>query len=430
MIKRYTRPEMAKIWDDKSKYEYWLRVELAVCDAWAREGRIPRKALKVIKEKAAFDVARIEELEKTVKHDVIAFLTAVAEKVGEDARFIHLGLTSSDVLDTAFALQLRDAAAIIIGDIEAVMGVLKKLAFRYKLTPMVGRTHGVHAEPTTAGLVFALWYDEMRRALERMTRASEVVSVGKISGAVGTYANVPPSVEERALKALGLKPVRISTQIVQRDVHAEYFAMLALVAAAVEKIALQVRHFQRTEVLEIEEPFVEGQKGSSAMPHKRNPILSENLCGVARLVRSYLGPALEDIALWHERDISHSSVERVIAPDGTILVDFMLRRLKGVLEGLNVYPENMERNLWLTHGLIFSQKVLLKLIEKGMTRERAYECVQRNAMKCWSEKVSFQDLLALDPDVTSRLSERELEDCFRVGEEFKYVDYIFRRVFS
>ncbi len=421
---------MAKIWDDKSKYEYWLRVELAVCDAWAREGRIPRKALKVIKEKAAFDVARIEELEKTVKHDVIAFLTAVAEKVGEDARFIHLGLTSSDVLDTAFALQLRDAAAIIIGDIEAVMGVLKKLAFRYKLTPMVGRTHGVHAEPTTAGLVFALWYDEMRRALERMTRASEVVSVGKISGAVGTYANVPPSVEERALKALGLKPVRISTQIVQRDVHAEYFAMLALVAAAVEKIALQVRHFQRTEVLEIEEPFVEGQKGSSAMPHKRNPILSENLCGVARLVRSYLGPALEDIALWHERDISHSSVERVIAPDGTILVDFMLRRLKGVLEGLNVYPENMERNLWLTHGLIFSQKVLLKLIEKGMTRERAYECVQRNAMKCWSEKVSFQDLLALDPDVTSRLSERELEDCFRVGEEFKYVDYIFRRVFS
>ena len=421
---------MANIWSDESKYQYWLRVELAVCEAWAEEGRIPAAALRVIKKRAAFEVGRVEELEKTVKHDVVAFLTAVGEKVGEESRYIHLGMTSSDVLDTALALQLRDASEILISDIEKVLDILRKLAEDYKLTPIIGRTHGVHAEPTTIGLVFALWFDEMSRNLGRMERAKKTISVGKISGVVGTFANLPPSVEEYACRKLGLKPARISTQVIQRDIHAEYFLTLSLIASVIEKIAVQIRHFQRTEVLELEEPFTEGQKGSSAMPHKRNPILSENLSGLARLVRSYAVAALENIPLWHERDISHSSVERVIAPDGTILLDFMLARLHVILEGLNIYPENMERNMWITNGLIFSQKVLLKLVEKGMSREKAYQCVQRNAMNCWREKVNFQDLLLLDPDVTDNLSDKDLEECFRPEQDLKNVDYVFSRVFS
>lgn len=430
MIERYSRAEMANIWSDESKYQYWLRVELAVCEAWAEEGRIPAAALRVIKKRAAFEVGRVEELEKTVKHDVVAFLTAVGEKVGEESRYIHLGMTSSDVLDTALALQLRDASEILISDIEKVLDILRKLAEDYKLTPIIGRTHGVHAEPTTIGLVFALWFDEMSRNLGRMERAKKTISVGKISGVVGTFANLPPSVEEYACRKLGLKPARISTQVIQRDIHAEYFLTLSLIASVIEKIAVQIRHFQRTEVLELEEPFTEGQKGSSAMPHKRNPILSENLSGLARLVRSYAVAALENIPLWHERDISHSSVERVIAPDGTILLDFMLARLHVILEGLNIYPENMERNMWITNGLIFSQKVLLKLVEKGMSREKAYQCVQRNAMNCWREKVNFQDLLLLDPDVTDNLSDKDLEECFRPEQDLKNVDYVFSRVFS
>ncbi|MGE5445076.1 MAG: adenylosuccinate lyase [Ignavibacteriales bacterium] len=430
MINRYSRPEMSKIWNDESKYRNWLRVEIAVCEAWVELGQIPPEALEKIRERARFDVKRIDDLEKTLKHDVIAFLTAVAEHVGEESRYIHLGLTSSDVLDTAFALQLRDAATIVIDDIEKVIEVLKGLAFKHKYTPMVGRTHGIHAEPTTLGLVFALWYDEMRRNLERMERAREVISVGKISGAVGTFANVPPRVEERACEILGLKPERISTQIVQRDIHAEYFLTLSIIAATVEKIALQIRHFQRTEVLELEEPFTEGQKGSSAMPHKRNPILAENLCGLSRLIRSYAISALENVPLWHERDISHSSVERVIGPDATILIDFMLYRLKGLLEGLHIYPENMEKNLWLTRGLIFSEKVLLKLVEKGLSREEAYGLVQRNAMRAWREKEDFKGLLLEDNQLRNHLSSDEIEECFSVGHDLKNVDYIFDRVFS
>ncbi len=420
---------MSKIWSDEARYQSWLRVEIAVCEAWVELGQIPPEALEKIKERARFDVNRVDELEKTLKHDVIAFLTAVAEHVGEESRYIHLGLTSSDVLDTAFALQLRDAGLIIIDGIKKLIEVLKDLAFKHKYTPMVGRTHGIHAEPTTLGLIFALWYDEMKRNLERMERAREVVSVGKISGAVGTFANVPPFIEERACKLLGLKPAKISTQIVQRDIHAEYFLTLGVIASTVEKIALQVRHFQRTEVLELEEPFTEGQKGSSAMPHKRNPILAENLCGLSRLVRSYAISALENIPLWHERDISHSSVERVIGPDSTILIDFMLYRLSGLLKGLAIYPENMERNLSLTRGLIFSEKVLLKLVEKGLSREEAYGLVQKDAMRAWRGKADFKSLLLNDKEVRSHLSLEDIEECFSVAHHLKNVDYIFERVF-
>jgi len=430
LISRYSRAEMTKIWSDEAKYRNWLRVEIAACEAWAKLGRVPPDALENIKERAKFDLERINELEKVVKHDVVAFLTAVSEHVGKDSRYIHLGLTSSDVLDTAFALQLREAATTIIEDIKDVIGVLKEIAFRHKLTPMVGRTHGIHAEPTTLGLVCALWYDEMNRNLERMERAKEIISVGKISGAVGTFANVPPFVEEHVCRLLGLKPAKISTQIVQRDVHAEYFLTLSIIASTIEKIAVQIRHFQRTEVLELEEPFTEGQKGSSAMPHKRNPILSENLCGLSRLVRSYALSALENIPLWHERDISHSSVERVIGPDATILIDFMLNRLKHLLESLHIYPENMEKNLGLTRGLIFSEKVLLELVGKGLTREKAYELVQRNAMKSWKEKENLKNLLLNDEEIRNLLSLEEIEVCFGIAHDLKNVDYIFERVFS
>ncbi|OGE23528.1 MAG: adenylosuccinate lyase, partial [Candidatus Dadabacteria bacterium RBG_19FT_COMBO_40_33] len=334
MIQRYSRPEMLRIWSEDAKYQNWLRIEIAVCEAWAKLGRIPVESLANIKERASFNATRVEELEKTLKHDVIAFLTCVSEYVGEESRYIHVGLTSSDVLDTSFALQLRDAATIIVDDLKQVIEVLRGLAYKHKYTPMIGRTHGIHAEPITLGLVFALWYDEMKRNLDRMERARDVVSVGKISGAVGTFANVPPFVEEHVCSVLGLKPAKISTQIIQRDIHAEYFLTLSIIASTIEKIALQIRHFQRTEVIELEEPFTQGQKGSSAMPHKRNPVLSENLCGLSRLVRSYAISALENIPLWHERDISHSSVERVIGPDATVLVDFMLYRLRGLLDTL------------------------------------------------------------------------------------------------
>lgn len=421
---------MTKIWDDEAKYRNWLRVELAACEARAELGEIPREALSKIKERANFKVERIDEFEKTLKHDVIAFLTSVAEYVGEESRYIHLGLTSSDVLDTAFALQLRDAAAIIVEDVKEVIEVLKGLALKYKYTPMIGRTHGIHAEPTTLGLVFTLWYDEMRRNLGRMERAKEVISVGKISGAVGTYGNVPPFIEEYACKLLELKPAKISTQVVQRDIHAEYFLTLSIIAGTIEKIATQIRHFQRTEVLELEEPFTEGQKGSSAMPHKRNPILSENLAGLSRLIRSYAVSALENMPLWHERDISHSSVERVIGPDATILLDFMLARLKGLLSGLHIYPENMGKNLMLTRGLIFSEKILLKLVGKGLSREEAYGLVQKNAMRCWKEKEDFKGLILNDKEMMGYLSAEDIEECFDTSHDLKNVDYIFERVFS
>jgi adenylosuccinate lyase len=421
---------MTAIWSDQAKYENWLKVEVAVCEAWAKEGRIPNEAVSVIKEKAGFDVDRINELEKELKHDVIAFLTSVSEHVGEESRFIHLGLTSSDVLDTAFALQLRDSSVILIEDIKKVLEVLKRQAFEHKDTLMIGRTHGIHAEPKTLGLVFTLWYDEMRRNLARMERAKEIISVGKISGAVGTFANVSPEVEEEACRILGIKPASISTQIVQRDIHAEFFLTLSIIASTIEKIAVEIRHFQRTEVLELEEPFGKGQKGSSAMPHKRNPILSENLCGLSRLVRSYAVSALENIPLWHERDISHSSVERVIGPDGTILLDFMLSRLEYLLDGLQIYPENLEKNIWQTGGLVFSQKVLLKLVDKGFSREDAYAAVQRNAMRTWEEKEDFKELLLKDPEVSGAITPEELEECFDVKADLKNIDVIYERVFS
>ena len=430
MIQRYSRPEMSRIWNEDAKYQNWLRIEIAVCEAWAKLGRIPVESLANIKERASFNATRVEELEKTLKHDVIAFLTCVSEYVGEESRYIHVGLTSSDVLDTSFALQLRDAATIIVDDLKLVIEVLRGLAYKHKYTAMIGRTHGIHAEPITLGLVFAIWYDEMKRNLDRMERARDVVSVGKISGAVGTFANVPPFVEEHVCSVLGLKPAKVSTQIVQRDIHAEYFLMLSIIASTIEKIALQIRHFQRTEVIELEEPFTQGQKGSSAMPHKRNPVLSENLCGLSRLVRSYAISALENIPLWHERDISHSSVERVIGPDATILVDFMLYRLRGLLDTLEIYPENMEKNLWLTRGLIFSEKILLKLIDKGLSREKAYVLVQRNAMKSWGGKVNFKDIILKDEEIIRCLSLHEIEECFDVKHDLKQVDYIFDRVFS
>ena len=430
MIERYSREKISSIWSEEAKYKYWLDVEIAVCEAWVKFGKIPKNALDVIKEKAKFNIERIQELEKELKHDVISFLTSVAENVGEESRYIHLGLTSSDVLDTALALQLKESAEILVDDISQCLDILKNLALEHKNTIMIGRTHGIHAEPITLGLVFALWYDEMRRNLMRMNRAKEIISVGKISGAVGTYANVHPEIESEACKILGLKPASISTQVIQRDIHAEYVTTLSIIASTIEKISVEIRHFQRTEVLELEEPFTEGQKGSSAMPHKRNPILSENLCGLARIVRSNSISALENIALWHERDISHSSVERIIGPDSNILLDFMLNRLNYLLKGLQVYPENMERNLWLTNGLIFSQKVLLKLIEKGINRERAYEIVQRNAMKSWKSKENFKDLLAGDIEFNRIINKKELKSCFDVTNDLANIDFIYNKVFK
>ncbi len=430
MIERYSRVEMSHIWEPQKKFEAWLKVEIAACEAWAKKGRIPEAALKRIKKKARFDIDRIDEIELVVKHDVIAFLTSVADYVGTDSRYIHIGLTSSDVLDTALALQLKEASTLIIKDIKALMAALKRRAVQHKKTVMIGRSHGIHAEPTTFGLKMALFYDEMRRNLERMERAKEVISVGKISGAVGTFANIDPFVERYALKKLGLKPEPCSTQIVQRDRHAEFFTTLSIVESTIEKFSVEIRHLQLTEVLEAEEPFTKGQKGSSAMPHKRNPVLSENMTGLARLVRGYALSAMENVALWHERDISHSSVERVISPDATILVDFMLHRMTGLVKGLVVYPKNMLRNLDGLKGLVFSQKVLLKLAASGLSREAAYEVVQRNAMRVWDKGEDFKTLLLKDPKVTSKIKPKDIEACFALEPYIKNVDYIFKRVFK
>ena len=421
---------MSRIWSDENRYRIWLEVELAVCEAWAHYGEIPQDSVSNIKEKAAFDVKRIAELETELKHDVLAFLTCVSEYVGDDSRFVHLGMTSSDVLDTAFSIQLREAGGLIVGGLRKLLGILRKKAFEYKDTAMIGRSHGIHAEPRTLGLVFALWYDEIRRNLERMSAARDAVSVGMMSGAVGTYANIAPEVERYACELLGLRPAGISTQVIQRDVYAQYFLTLSLIAASVEKIATEIRHYQRTEVGEMEEPFTEGQKGSSAMPHKRNPVLSENLCGLSRIVRSHSIAALENIALWHERDISHSSVERIIGPDGTILVDFMLERLCGLIEGLRVYPDRLESNIWITRGLVFSQKVLLELVKKGVSREDAYSLVQRNAMLCWEKEKDFREMLKNDGQVTDILSEKEIDSCFQLKEDLKSIDHIFAMVFG
>jgi adenylosuccinate lyase len=429
LIPRYTRPEMAKIWEPENRFRKWLDVEIAACEAWARLGEVPKKSLAVIRKKAKFSIARIDKIEQTVKHDVIAFLTSVAEYVGPDSRFIHKGLTSSDILDTALALQLREASDIIIVDVKELMAVLKTNAFKYKNTIRMGRSHGIHAEPTTFGLMFALWYEEMKRNLFRIQCAKETISYGKLSGPVGTFSNIPPVIEQNVCKKLGLKPAPVSTQIIQRDRHAEFMNTLALIAATIEKIAVEIRHLQRTEVLEAEEPFEKGQKGSSAMPHKRNPVGSENLSGLARVVRSNAIAAMENIALWHERDISHSSVERVIIPDSTILIDYMLARLTKILGGLHVYPERMLDNMNKSYGLYNSQRVLLSLIEKGMSRENAYQFVQRSAMKSWSSKREFKEILKEDEEIRRYLSSSEITKLFNLSYYTKNVNYIFRRVF-
>lgn len=430
MIARYTLPEMGSVWDIENKYRTWLRVEIAVCEAWAELGEIPEDALLAIKKRAAFDVKKIDEIEKVVKHDVIAFLTSVAQSIGPESRYMHRGLTSSDILDTSLALLMRTASDLIIKDIQGLMEVLKKQALKHKETVMIGRSHGVHAEPMTFGMKFALWFEDMRRNLARMKRARETISVGKLSGAVGTFSNVPPSVEEKVCKKLGLKPEPVATQVVQRDRHAEYLLALALIAASIEKIAVEIRHLQRTEVLEAEEPFMAGQKGSSAMPHKRNPIGCENLSGLARLVRANAFAALENVALWHERDISHSSVERVVIPDSSILVDYMLNRLKGILEKLHVYPRRMKQNMAKSYGLFYSQRVMLALIEKGLSRDEAYEIVQRNAMKCWRTGMPFKTVLLRDADVKRCLTAQEIAKIFDVTYYLKNIDFIFDRVFG
>jgi adenylosuccinate lyase len=430
MIPRYTRPEMGRIWTEENKFKKWLQIEILACEAWAEMGKIPREALKEIKEKARFDIERIEELEKVLKHDVVAFLTAVGEHVGEASRYIHFGLTSSDILDTSLALLLKEASELIIEDIRKLLSAIKEKAFKFKHTVMIGRSHGIHAEPITFGLKMALWYDEMRRNLARMQRAKEAISYGKISGAVGTFANVPPFVEEYVCLKCGLKPAPVSTQIIQRDHHAEFFTTLAIIASSIEKFALEIRHLQRTEVLEAEEFFTKGQKGSSAMPHKRNPILSENLCGLARMVRANSLAALENVPLWHERDISHSSVERVIAPDSAILMDYMLHRLTTVIDNLLVYPENMLRNLEKTKGLIFSEGLMLELTKREISREDAYAMVQRNAIKVWEEGTDFKQEVLKDPEITNALSREEIEECFDLHGHLGHVEEIFKRVFG
>jgi len=429
MIPRYTRPEMARIWEPENKFKKWLEVEIAACEAWARLGQIPRKSLSIIKKRARFDIKRIEKIEQTVRHDVIAFLTSIAENVGPDSRYIHKGLTSSDILDTSLALLMREAADLIIRDIKELREVLKKNAFKYKDTIRMGRSHGIHAEPTTFGLTFALWYEEMGRNLTRLRNARENISYGKLSGPVGNFSSVPPFVERYVCKKLGLKPAPVSTQIIQRDRHAEFMNALALIAATIEKIAVEIRHLQRTEVLEAEEPFEKGQKGSSAMPHKRNPIGCENLSGLARIVRSNAIVGMENIPLWHERDISHSSVERLIIPDSTILVDYMLVRLTGILRGLRVYPERMRENINRSYGLYCSQRVLLKLVDKGLSRENAYRLVQRKAMQSWRQRKNFKELLKKDILIKKYISDREMEEIFDLSYYTKNVNYIFKRVF-
>jgi adenylosuccinate lyase len=429
MIKRYSRPEMASIWEEENKYNCWLQVELAVCKAHNKLGNIPDEALAEIISKAKFDLKRIEEIEEEVKHDVIAFLTSVNENVGETSRYIHMGMTSSDVLDTALALQLKQANKIIEADIKYVIESIKNKALEHKNTICIGRSHGIHAEPTTFGHKMCLWLDIFNRNLERFNRAVEAIEVGMISGPVGNYSNIDPKIEEISCAELGLSPAKVSTQVIQRDLHAEYMQALALIATTIEQFCVEIRHLQRTEVLEVEEGFSKGQKGSSAMPHKKNPISSENLTGLARIIRANSIAALENIPLWHERDISHSSVERVIFPDSTILMDYMLNRFRNVVDNLQVYPENMLRNTKLYGGVIYSQRVMLALCDKGMLREDAYRIVQSNAHQAWNNPTGdFKANLFADSRVTDKLSAQEIEACFNPDDYLKNIDKIYENL--
>ena len=430
MIERYTLPEMGALWSEQSKFQKWLDVETAVCEVHAEMGTIPQDAVEEIKSRASFTVERINEIEKTTNHDVIAFTTNLAENVGEAARFIHYGLTSSDVVDTANALLLRDACDILLNKVDAFLDVLKERAYEFKDTPQIGRTHGIHAEPTSFGLTFALWYSEMRRNRKRLKRARKAVSVGKISGAVGAFAHLDPEVEEKVCRRLGLKAAKVSTQIIQRDRYAEYLCTLGIIASTLDKIGLNVRHWQRTEVREAQERFSVGQKGSSAMPHKRNPIISERICGLARVVRANSLVGLENVALWHERDISHSSAERVVLPDSSITLDYILQKATSLIKGLVVYPERMLENLNATRGLVFSGQLLLALTRKGVSRETAYEWVQRNAMRVWDDKLDFQELVVADKDIAEHLSVEEISSAFSTDTYLRNVDTIFDRVFE
>ena len=427
MIERYSRPQMKRVWSDENKFNKWLEVEIAVCDAWAEIGAIPREAIPKIK-LAKCNIKRMEEILKETRHDMTAFLGSVSESLGEESRFIHLGLTSSDVMDTALSLQLVEATELLTQDIKELISLLAQKAIEHKYTPMIGRTHGVHAEPITFGLKLAIWVEEMRRNMQRLTEAKKAIAVGKISGAVGTYAMVPPKVEQRACRKLGLVPSPISNQILQRDRHAQFMTTLAIIASSLEKFAMEFRGLQRTEVGEVGEPFGTGQTGSSAMPHKRNPELCERICGLARLVRGYALTSMENIALWHERDISHSSTERIILPDSCLLLDYCLALFNSVVKGLQVYPQRMKKNLEFTKGLVFSQRVMLALIDKGLSRQKAYELVQRNAMKAWKGNKDFLNLLKADPEVTATLPESELEPLFDYQYYLRHVDEIFERL--
>jgi adenylosuccinate lyase len=428
MIDRYTLPEMGAIWSDENRYQKWLDIELAVCEAWEKLGRIPPSSLRRIKEKAAFSVRRIEEIEKTVKHDVIAFLEAVGEHVGEEARFIHMGLTSYDIVDTALSLLIKESLEKVRQDTQNLRDTIKEQALRHKMTAMIGRTHGVHAEPITLGIKLLVWYEEIGRHLDRLKKAKAIISCGRISGSVGTYIHLDPRVEELALERIGLNPARVSTQVLQRDRHAEVLSTLALLGSSLDKFAVEIRHLQKTEALEVEEPFTKGQKGSSSMPHKKNPVRAERVSGLSRLLRANLQVALENIALWHERDISHSSAERIIIPDSFILCDYMLAEMTDIIKNMVVHEDRMKDNIDLTKGLIFSQAVLLALTDKNVPRPQAYELVQRNSLRVWKEHLGLKELLLADKDILAVLSPHELEACFDLGRYLDKIDLIFHRV--
>jgi len=430
MIRRYTRREMGSIWTEKNRYQKWLDVELAVCEAWQELGEIPLEAFKRIKKKIGFSVERIEEIERVVKHDVLAFLHSVAEHVGDDSRYVHLGLTSYDVVDTAQSLLIKESLEKTAKEMKNLKEILKEQALKYKKTPIIGRTHGVHAEPITFGVKILVWYEEVKRHEERIQKAIKIMSVGRIQGSVGTYIHLDPSVETISLEKLGLEPAKVSTQVLQRDRHAEALFVLALICSTLEKIAVEIRHLQKTEVIEVEEPFTKGQKGSSSMPHKKNPVRAERISGLSRVTRSNLHVALENIPLWHERDISHSSAERIILPDSFIITDYLLSETASLVQNWNVHPDRMEKNIHLTKGLVFSQRVMLALTKKEISREKAYQLVQENSLRAWNEDLNFEDLILQDPEISKILAAKEIKKLFTLDPYLEKIDYIFDKVFA